>query len=239
VLILRSCLANFVFYLNVSIWLILILPAFLLPRRCGAFILRHWGASSRWIMKIFAGLDYQVKGLEHLPKGGALIASKHQSAWETFALLPLFDDPTFVMKKELQWLPIFGWFTIKFKMIAIDRSKRSKAMQDMVKGAKEAIQEGRQVIIFPEGTRSDPKSKPHYKWGIAHLYDRLQVPCTPIAHNAGLFWPRQSFLRKPGLITIEILPPIDKGLAPDVFLAQLQEIIETATKQLMDVKSQI
>jgi 1-acyl-sn-glycerol-3-phosphate acyltransferase len=236
-LYLRSFLANMVFYLNVSLWLIAILPTLVLPRRCGPWILRNWGASSRWIMKVLAGIDYEIRGLDNLPVGAALIACKHQSAWETFALLPLFSDPTFVMKKELRLLPVFGWFTIKFKMIAIDRSQRRLALQDMLEGARQALAEGRQVIIFPEGTRAAVDAKPRYKWGIAHLYDKLAVPCTPIAHNAGQFWPRQSFLRRPGKVIVDILPPIEPGLAPDVFLIKLQNTIEERTGELIALAS--
>jgi 1-acyl-sn-glycerol-3-phosphate acyltransferase len=167
------------------------------------------------------------------PASAALLAGKHQSFWDIFALLPLFDDPALVLKKELTWIPLFGWFCLKFKMIAVDRSAGTSALKKMTADAKQAVSESRQVMIFPEGTRSAPGAEPDYKPGAAALYMQMGVPCTPFALNSGVFWPRRKFIRRPGTIVVEFLPAIEPGLNRKAFTARLQDEIETATSKLL------
>jgi 1-acyl-sn-glycerol-3-phosphate acyltransferase len=147
--------------------------------------------------------------------------------------LPLFDNPTFIIKRELQWIPIFGWFTIKGRMVPVNRGSRSQALNKMTERARLELSDNRQLIIFPEGTRRAPGAEPRYKYGVAQLYAAEGVPCIPIALNSGLFWPRRSLLRKPGKIVVEVLDPIPPGLDKDEFLARLQDEIETATARLI------
>jgi 1-acyl-sn-glycerol-3-phosphate acyltransferase len=162
-----------------------------------------------------------------------LVASKHQSLWETFALLPLFNDPAVILKRELTFIPLFGWFALKFKMIPVDRSAGSKALRQMLDKAEEAKAIGREIIVFPEGTRQAPDAAPAYQAGTAALYRKLDLPCIPVALNSGLFWPRRKFQRLPGTIVVEILPAIPPGLDRKTFDAALQDSIEKATARLV------
>jgi 1-acyl-sn-glycerol-3-phosphate acyltransferase len=233
VILLRSLLFNAVFYLNTAVWLIAALPAFVLPYRVIIEVAKAWGRVSRTMLRVIAGLDYEIRGADRIPTGPVIVAAKHQSAWETFALLPLFDNPTFIIKRELQWIPIFGWFTIKAGMVPVDRRAGLSALNAMIERARAELARGRQLVIFPEGTRRAPGEEPRYKYGVAQLYVAQGVPCVPIALNSGLFWPRRSLLRRPGRILVEVLDPIAPGLDRDAFLTRLQDTIETATARLI------
>ena len=232
-ILVRSILFNALFYLNTLVYLIVALPTFFMPYRAIIAVARSWGRSNLVLLRVVAGIDYEVRGLDKLPKGPILVAAKHQSAWETFALLPLFDNPTFILKRELQWIPIFGWFTIKGRMVPVDRSKGSAALVAMTERARKELADGRQLIIFPEGTRRPAGAEPRYKYGVGHLYVAEGVPCVPIALNSGLFWPRRSIRRLPGTVLVEILDPIAPGLSKDEFFARLQDAIEPATARLI------
>lgn len=230
----RSLVYNVLFYINLSVLLLAALPTFLMPRHGILFMAKAWGRSSLWLLRVVCGTRVEWRGLERLPSsGGYLVASKHQSIWETFALVPLFDDPTFLIKRELQWIPVFGWFTIRGEMIPIDRRAGAQTIPRMMAHARRAVAEGRQIVVFPEGTRRAPGAEPAYKFGVARIYAETGVPCVPIALNSGVFWPRRKFLRYPGTIVVEILDPIAPGLAPAAFMAKLQEEIETATARLV------
>jgi 1-acyl-sn-glycerol-3-phosphate acyltransferase len=233
VIVLRSAVFNLIFYLNLIVFMVLGLPLFVLPRRYSMAALKLWARSSLWLLKIICGTDYEVRGLQHIPEGAVLIAGKHQSFWETFAVLPLLADPCMVLKRELTLIPLFGWFALKFRMIAVARSAGPSAMRDMVKRAKAEVALGRQIVIMPEGTRRGPDDPPDYKPGAAALYALLKIPCVPFGLNAGLFWPRRQFLRRPGTIVIEFLPVLPPGLSRDAFQRQLEEAIETTTARLV------
>jgi 1-acyl-sn-glycerol-3-phosphate acyltransferase len=183
---------------------------------------------------VICGLDADFRGLEKIPKGPLIVAAKHQSTWETFALLWLFDDPTFIMKRELQWIPLFGWLSIKGRMIPVDRGAGSAGLTAMNERARKELADGRQIIIFPEGTRRPAGAEPRYKYGIVQLYASANVPCLPIALNSGKFWRRRSILRTPGTITVDVLDPISPGLDKEAFMARLQSDIETATNRLIE-----
>jgi 1-acyl-sn-glycerol-3-phosphate acyltransferase len=233
VLTLRSLLFNLCFYLNTCFWLIVALPTFFMPYHAIIFIAKTWGRVNLVLLRVICGIDYEIRGREKIPRGALIAASKHQSAWETFALLPLFDSPTFIMKRELQWIPIFGWLTIKGRMVAVDRSKGSQAIADMAERARLELARGRQLIIFPEGTRRAVGAEPRYKSGVVYLYSAEGVPVLPIALNSGVFWPRRSFLRHPGTVVVEILDGIAPGLEKDAFFQRLQQEIEGATARLV------
>jgi 1-acyl-sn-glycerol-3-phosphate acyltransferase len=153
--------------------------------------------------------------------------------WETFTLLTLFDDPAYVFKRELQWIPIFGWYAWKSRMIPVDRGARGGAMAGMIARAQDEFSRGRQIIIFPEGTRTAPGAPPAYRQGAAKLYAASGVPCLPVALNSGLYWPRRKFLRYPGTIVLEVLDPIPPGMEQQEFAARLEREIEAATARLM------
>jgi len=232
-IILRSIAFNFLFYFVLAIYLLVALPALLLPRRVMIEIARSWGRTNLRLLHTVCDLKVEFEGLEKIPQGPLIVASKHQSTWETFALLPLFPDPAFIMKRELMWIPFFGWCTWKGGMIAVDRGKGSAALADMTQRAGVEIRGGRQLIIFPEGTRRPAGAEAAYKFGVAHLYADIGVPCVPVALNSGLFWPRRSFLRYPGTVRVAFLDPILPGLDKQVFFSRLQDEIEKKTAMLI------
>jgi 1-acyl-sn-glycerol-3-phosphate acyltransferase len=233
-LVFRSLLFNIAFYINIVVWMIVLLPTFLLPRRMFMRSVQAWAKSSLWLMRVLAGTAVEYRGLERIPAGGFIVASKHQSLWETFALLPVFDDPTFILKRELRWIPMFGWYTRKADCIPVDRKAGSQALLAMTAKAREEVRDGRQILIFPEGTRRPAGAPPAYKYGVSHLYKSLGVPCLPLALNSGLYWPRRKFIRRPGKIVLEILEPIPAGLERAVMFQLLQERIESASDRLYD-----
>ncbi len=230
--ILRSILFNLLFYLNLIVQLIGALPTLVMPRMAIVKVATFWGRSNLWLLRL-CGIKVEYRGIEKIPPGPLLVASKHQSLWETFALLWLFSDPAFILKRELQWIPFFGWYAWKARMIPVDRGRGSQALADMTELARAALAQDRQIVIFPEGTRRAPGADPSYKYGIVHLYAETGIACLPIALNSGLFWPRRSFLRYPGTIVAEILDPIPPGLSSEEFKARLQDTIESATARLV------
>ncbi len=232
-ILLRSILFNIAFYLNTVFWLIVALPAFFMPYRVVIWIAKSWGRVNLVLLRLIAGIDVEWRGVEKIPSGPLIVAAKHQSAWETFALLTLFDNPLFILKRELQWIPVFGWLLIKGRMVAIDRRRGKEALAAMNERARVELADGRQVIIFPEGTRRPAGAEPRYKFGVAHIYEAEGVPCLPVALNSGLFWPRRSVLRRPGTVVVDILDPIPPGQNKEAFFARVQETIETATNRLI------
>ena len=232
--IVRSVIFNLLFYLTLAAYLVAALPTLLLPRRYVLAVARAWARTNLWLLRVVCGIKADFRGLEKIPRGGAIIASKHQSMWETFALLPYVDDPTFILKRELMWIPLFGWFLWKAEMIPVNRGARGPALAAMTERAKAEVQRGRQIIIFPEGTRRPPGAEPQYKFGVAHLYAETGVPCVPVALNSGVFWPRRSFRRFPGTIVVQVCEPIAPGLDKSAFIARLQEVVETASAELLE-----
>ncbi|WP_259781449.1 lysophospholipid acyltransferase family protein [Aestuariispira ectoiniformans] len=230
----RSFLFGVSFYSLTTVLCFAYLPLLLLPRRGFAPFARFWVRCSLCFLRVFNGIDYRIRGQERLPDEPVIFASKHQSAWETLSLAVIMDDPAFVLKKELTWIPIFGWYLAKMQNVAVDRSAGAKALKQMVDQTKERLDEGRPVVIFPQGTRTAPgdKSKP-YLPGVAALYGKANVPVVPVALNSGLFWPRRKFLKNPGTITLEYLEPIPPGLNRKVFLKELEGRTEQATDILV------
>lgn len=233
-LTLRSILFNTVFYANLIIWMIVMAPFyFLSPRKKAYSVPKNWALSCHWLMEKIVGTTFEIEGLENIPPGGYILAPKHQSFWDTYALLPWLDDPVFILKRELTWIPLFGWYAGKQEMIPVNRSAKGKAMVGVMQRAKEAMSKGRQLIIYPEGTRRPPGAEPAYKYGIARLYRDIDVPVVPVAMHPGLFWPRHSTMRYPGHFKVRILPPIQQGLEPDVFFSTLVETLEKASDELL------
>jgi len=229
----RSLAFNALFYLNTLVWLILALPTFFLPYRAIIRVAQTWARINLVLLRYVAGIDYEVRGREKIPRGAVIVAAKHQSAWETFALLPLFDNPAIILKRELQWIPVFGWLTIKARMVPVERTVSPRAFSAMAARARIELARGRQLIIFPEGTRRPAGAEPRYKHGVAQLYATEGVPCVPIALNSGLFWPRRSIELRPGKVIVEILDPIAPGLDRDSFFDRLKSEIEAATARLL------
>jgi 1-acyl-sn-glycerol-3-phosphate acyltransferase len=231
--IVRSVIFNVLFYLNLLVHFIAAIPTLVLPRRAIITVAKFWSRTNLWLLRVICDIKFECRGIDKIPRGPLLVASKHQSLWETFALLPLFDDPAFILKRELLWIPFFGWYAWKAGMIPVDRGKRSQALADMSVRARQELLGGRQIVIFPEGTRRAPGAEPSYKYGIVHLYAETGATCLPLALNSGLFWPRRSFLRYPGTIVVEVLDPIAPGLDKKAFAERLKQEIEMATARLI------
>ena len=232
-MLLRTALFNVAIYVNFLVQAVLFSPVLLLPERMVWPIARFWVRSTLWLHRAIVGVDDEIRGRENIPDGGFIVASKHQSAWETLRLIELFPRPSFILKRELLWLPLFGWYLSRTGMIGIDRGKRSAALETLIPRARRAIAEGRQIIIFPEGTRRPPLAPPQYRYGVTRLYRELGVPCLPIALNSGLYWPRRSFAHRKGTVLLACLDPIPPGLDADTFSRELQERLESATAEIM------
>lgn len=232
-LIARSFLFNAVFYVHIVLSMLAITPIMLLPRKSMIRAVQFWARTTLWFLKVITGTRVEFRGRHNIPAGALLVASKHQSLWETFALLTVFDDPAYVLKRELMWLPLWGWLAWKSGMVPVKRGAGSSALADMNERARAETRRGRQILIFPEGTRRAPGAEPAYKFGIAHLYGSLDLPCLPVALNSGLFWPRRRFIRRPGTIVVEFLEPIPPGLPRKEFMDELQARIETASDRLL------
>ena len=231
---LRSIIFNILFYLNLVVFLLLGSVFLLTPRIWSIRALQTWAKSSLWLLRVICDITMEVRGIENIPQQPCLIAGKHQSLWETFAILPLFDDPCMVLKKELTYIPFFGWFCLKFKMIAVERSAGSSALRNLVSRARAELARGRHVIIMPEGTRRIVGDPPDYKPGAAALYTALNIRCIPFGLNSGLHWPRRRFLRTPGKIIIEFGTPIPVGLPRKQFQTSLVTSIEGITTRLIN-----
>jgi len=229
----RSLLFNLLFYVTTTLFVVLGSPLLFAPRRWAMAALAVHGRFELWLLRAIVGTKLEVRGAEKLPKAACLVAAKHQSAWETFALIPLFRDPALLMKRDLFWIPFHGWFSRKFEMIPVDRDKGPAALRRMLREAKKRVADGREIVIFPEGTRRAPGAPPDYKTGVVLLYDALGIPCVPVALNSGVFWPRRSLERRPGTIVVEFLDPIPPGLKKAEFLKRLTDAIETASTRLL------
>lgn len=232
-LLFRSILFNGAFYLTMTVLAITGLPRLAMGRRAVQNLARLWTRASIWLLQKTCGTKVVFRGLENLPDGACLIAAKHQSALETLALTTITKDFTYVLKKELLAIPIFGWYLKGAEQIAIDRAKRGQALADLSRQVREAVAQGRQIFIFPEGTRKPVGAPPDYKTGVAQLYRDTGAHCVPVALNSGLFWPRNGILRRPGTVTIAFLEPIGPGLEKSEFMRLLETRIETATADLV------
>jgi 1-acyl-sn-glycerol-3-phosphate acyltransferase len=233
-IVVRSFVYMLAFYVATALFLVLGSWLLLAPRSWAMAGLALHGRTCTWLLRIICGTRLEVRGLDKIPRDGCLVISKHQSAWDTFALIPLFRDPAIVLKDELKWIPFYGWFCIKFAHILVKRDKAAVALKRMIADAKDRIADGRQVVIFPEGTRMAPGAPPDYKPGYVALYEVLGVPTIPIALNSGLYWPRRSWRRYPGTIIVEVLDPIPPGMPRKAFRAEIEARIEAASRRLID-----
>lgn len=232
---LRAFFFNLCFFIwSLSIHIVC-MPLLLGPRAWVLGAGRVWIKVSFWLLRFIIGLDYRERGTENLPTGPAIVAVKHQSAWETLYLSLALSHPAFILKRELTWIPLFGWYLRKVGMIAVDRSGKAAALKQMVRQAQDAFAQGRQVVIFPEGTRVAPGQHKPYQPGIAALYSQLKVPVVPVALNSGLFWGRKAFLKRPGTLTVQYLPTIPAGLDRKLFMKRLEEQIETTSNALVQL----
>jgi 1-acyl-sn-glycerol-3-phosphate acyltransferase len=230
---LRSLLFEIFFWTFSILINIVWLPSLAMPRRVLVRGMEIWAGVTMWGLKHIAGLEYEVRGRENLPAGAALVASKHLSLWETIAAHILLNDPAQVMKRELLYVPVYGWYAQKVGMIVIDREGHATALRNLIRDAKTRVAAGRPIFIFPEGTRKTLGAAPDYKAGVAALYSALNMPCVPMAHNSGVYWSKKGVHAKPGRIIVEFLAPIPPGLKREAFMAELERRIEGATQRLI------
>lgn len=208
---------------------------FIMPLKDAWKVAKLWAYSLLWLQNKICGTCYEFRGVENLDQTSSqLIASKHQSAWETYTMILFFKDPSYILKRGLMFVPLFGWYMMKVKVVPVDRGRGALALASMAKNTKLYMKERpRQVIIYPEGTRTRPGSKIRYKFGITYLYDDLKVPIQPVALNSGLYWGRHALMVYPGTIIMEFLNPIQPGLSKDAFTKKLYDVIEEASDRLI------
>ena len=231
-IVFRSFLYQIFFWISTFIISIFLLPFLVFPRSWITKASQVWSFSLLFGLRIICGLNYRIEGQSNLPEGPILLASKHQSAWDTIIMPLILPGAAVVLKKELTWIPLYGWYLRKYGVIAIERGRGFVAIQKMRSEAKNCLTEGRSIIIFPEGTRVPPKSANKIHTGVAALYQDLEIPVVPIALNSGCFWGRRSFVRKPGTITLRFLSPISPGLDKRGFLQTLEQRINHAQESL-------
>jgi 1-acyl-sn-glycerol-3-phosphate acyltransferase len=213
---------------------ILCLPTVLLPRRYALACVALWRRLVLAGLRTLCGITFEVRGRDRMPTDGALVAMKHHSMFETIVAWEFIRDPAIILKKELVIMPVFGWYALKLRNIVVDRAARAAALRKMLRTAAERVREGRQVVIFPEGTRVPPGERIPYKPGVAALYRELATPCVPVAHNSGLCWPAHGLKRTPGHIVFEVLPAIPPGLSRKDFMAELESRIESSAQALYE-----
>lgn len=235
----RSVIFNIVFLVVTALQLVFWLPVyFFLKREDGWKVVKTWAWISLWLQHFLIGTRYEFRGVENIPKtGGFILASKHQSSWETYTMVPFLSDPSYILKRELMYVPIFGWFAWKMKVISVNRGKKSEALKDMTATAKQQYEDGRQIVIYPEGTRKFVTDEPNYKYGITHIYANANARVLPVALNSGLFWPRRGWMLYKGTCVLEFLPIIEPGLEPKDFAKKLETVIEDKTNALIEEAS--
>lgn len=231
--LLRSGLFNTLFVLWTLALCLLWLPALAGPRIWTPRGQTLWARGVMAMLKSIARIEIEIRGRERLPAGAVVIASKHQSAWDTMIWHVIVDDPAIVMKKELLLIPLYGWYSKKAEMIPVDRKAGAKALRTMLRAADEAAAAARPIIIFPEGTRISPGERGPYQPGTLAFYRHLKLPVVPVALNSGLFWSKHTPLKRPGKIVLEFLEPIEPGLAKQPFNDELESRIEAATARLV------
>jgi len=235
--IIKMILRTLVFYLVLCIWTIFMgifsFPYFFLPTKYIQKPARLWIKGIFLFLKLICKVTHQITGLENIPDEPLIIVSKHQSAFETFALFYYFKNSFFVHKRQLFYIPIFGQYLLKSNMVAINRSGHANTMRKMLNNVKNKLDQGSSIIIFPEGTRKIPREKPDYKSGFVGIYNIANRKLLPIALNSGLCWPKHPNIIKKGNIIIQVLPSINTGLGKKEVLDKVEKTIEEATNKLL------
>ncbi len=230
---LRSLVFNILFYAVLAASCIISCPIGIISQKA---VVKFWNYGTipflRKLLEWVCGLKIEVRGKEYIRQDGVIYAAKHQSAVETYTFSSIVKKVVFILKKELHYIPIFGWASNLYGMIPVDRGSGGAAMRKMLAAAKDRFDKGRPIIIFPEGTRTKAGLKGVYKPGILFIAENLNAEVIPVAHNTGLFWPKKSFVKYPGTIVFEFLPPLPRGLKKEEFMTKLEESIETKCREL-------
>jgi 1-acyl-sn-glycerol-3-phosphate acyltransferase len=230
--VLRSLAFSLLLFGGGGLLLVLVIPGLLLPRGACVWLARTWHSYVLGALRIACDITSEARGFENLPNEPCLVACKHQSAWETFMLPIVLVDASFVLKRELLRIPVYGWYLSRLGQVPIDRAGGAQALRRMVETARRHLAQGRSLVIFPEGTRTAAGQRHAYHPGVAALYLQLGVPVVPVALNSGLHWSRNAFVKHPGRIVMEFLPPIPPGLPRKAFMRELEAQIEAGTVRL-------
>lgn len=230
---LRSCVQFAGMVGFTVLWATLSLFVAPLPYLWRYHFITRWSLFNLWWVERICGLGYEVQGLENIPEGPGVVMCKHQSTWETLGLIPYFTPQTWVLKRELTRIPMFGWALSLLEPIAIDRAGQGEAVRQMLNQGLERLRQGRWVIIYPEGTRVPPGQRGRYHPAGAMLACRAGCPVIPVAHNAGEYWARHQFVKRPGKIQLRIGPPIDtQGRKPKEVTALVEAWIEGQMQEI-------
>jgi len=230
---LRSALFNLLFFILTLLVGLLSIPLRFMARRRTVAVVRLWALSVIWLLRVVCRVRLDLRGMENLPPGSVVIVSKHQSAFDTIVWLWLLPDVAYVLKKQLLQIPLYGWHVRRMDMIPIDREGGGAALRSMLRTATEVLRQGRQVVIFPEGTRTAPGERVPYQPGVVAIAAATAAPVVPVATDSGRIWGRRGFLKRPGVIRISVLPPLPTGRGRATLLPALEEAIETETARLM------
>ncbi|MEZ5894068.1 MAG: lysophospholipid acyltransferase family protein [Parvularculaceae bacterium] len=228
----RSAVFTLILVLLVLVLGVVCLPVILFGRKAAREVVRFWAKLTLGALHLVAGVSSRVEGTEHFPLGGAIIACNHQSMWETVKLYAMCRKPVMILKKELLSIPVYGWWARAAGNIPIDRKGGARALRAMMREAKSRIDQGEQIVIFPEGTRRPVGSRDDFQPGVAGVYAMVSAPCTPIAHDSGKHWLHPGIMKIPGVITMRVLPPIPAGLPSKDFLARVKHDIDRARPDL-------
>ncbi|WP_137178820.1 1-acyl-sn-glycerol-3-phosphate acyltransferase [Roseomonas sp. AR75] len=230
---LRSLLFNAAFFALTAILTVAGLPLLLAPRSAMMRLMRLWARGVIVLLRAICGVRLELRGMEHIPPGASVIVAKHQSAFDTIVWLALLPDTAYVLKKELLSIPLYGWHARRARMIPVDRSGGGPALRSMLRAAQAALAEGRQVVIFPEGTRTAPGKRVPYQPGVVAIAGASDAPVIPVATDSGRVWGRRAFHKRPGVIRISVLPPLPPRLPRARLLPALEEAIETESERLL------
>jgi 1-acyl-sn-glycerol-3-phosphate acyltransferase len=230
---LRSLLFNAAFFSLTAALAIAAVPLLLLPRGAMVALMRLWARCVIALLRAICGVRLELRGMEHIPPGPSVLVAKHQSAFDTIVWLALLPDAAYVLKKELLSIPLYGWHARKVGMIPVDRAGGGPALRAMLRAAQAALAAGRQVVIFPEGTRTAPGQRVPYQPGVVAIAGASDAPVIPVATDSGRIWGRRAFHKRPGTIRISVLPPLPPRLPRARLLPALEEVIETETDRLL------
>lgn len=231
--ILRSALFNAVVFVLTWTTMLLSLPLLVAPRAALREVVRAWARAVIALLRAICGVRVELRGRENIPPGGCVLAAKHQSAFDTAIWVALLPDAAYVLKRELLSIPVYGWLARKAGMIPVDRKGGAAALRAMLRQAVEAVAEGRQVVIFPEGTRTSPGERVPYQPGVVAIAAATSAPVLPVATDSGRIWGRRAFRKNPGVIRVSVLPPLPTGLNRAAMMAALESAIETETAALL------
>lgn len=229
----RGLAFNIAFFVWTAIAGAIGLPFLIAPRAVTMRFGQLWARTVLVLLRVIVGLDHEIRGFDRVPRGASIIAMKHQSTWDTLIPLVVLRDPAAVVKRELLLLPFYGWYAARAGSIGIDRKGGARALRRLIAAARPIADQGRPIVIFPEGTRVAPGVRRPYQPGVAALYQALATPLVPAAVNSGLFWGRRSFVKRPGRIVLEFLEPIPPGWPRRKVMAELERRIESATAALL------